>query len=64
MRVVRHDERNARLARKSAQPERGLAFVRNAVVLNFQEEVLAEQLAQLKRLFLRALVIVGDDVPG
>lgn len=34
------------------------------VILNFQEKVLAEQLAQLKRLFLCALVIVRDDVPG
>ena len=64
MRVVRHDERDARFARETAQSERGLALVRDAVILNFQEKVLAEQIAQLKRLFLCALVIVRDDVPG
>ena len=64
MRVVRHDERDARFAREAAQSERGLALVRDAVILNFQEKVLAEQLAQLKRFLLCALVIVRDDVPG
>ena len=64
MRVVRHDERDARFTRETAQPERGLALVRDAVILNFQEKVLAEQPTQLKRLFLCALVIVCDDVPG
>ena len=62
MRVVGQHERDARLVVDAVRARGGLAFLMDAVVLDLEIKILAEELAQPERALLRAGVVVVDQL--